>query len=41
MTCAIPATRLADVVERVQATAATDAVVARYASEDATRFGRN
>src|SRR4051812_30861693 len=40
MTCAIPAARLADVVERVQATAATDAVVARYASQDATRFGR-
>jgi uncharacterized protein (DUF169 family) len=40
MTCAIPAGKLADVVERVQRTAATDAVVARYASEDATRFVR-
>jgi uncharacterized protein (DUF169 family) len=40
MTCAIPAGRLADVVGRVQATATTDAVVARYASDDATRFGR-
>ena len=29
-----------ELVERVQQTAATDAVVARYASEDATRFGR-
>src|SRR2546421_12381705 len=38
MTCAIPAARLADVVARVEATAATDAVVARYASQDATRF---
>jgi uncharacterized protein (DUF169 family) len=40
MTCAIPAGRLAEVVEKVQATAATDAVVARYASVDATRFAR-
>ena len=40
MTCAIPGPKLADVVGRVQATAATDAVVAKYASEDATRFGR-
>lgn len=40
MTCAIPAGQLADVVERVTATAGTDAVVARYASEDARRFGR-
>jgi uncharacterized protein (DUF169 family) len=39
MTCAIPAERLADVVDRAQATAATDAVVAQYASQDATRFG--
>jgi uncharacterized protein (DUF169 family) len=40
MTCAIPASRLAEVVQRVTATAGTDAVVARYASEDARRFGR-
>ena len=40
MTCAIPAAQLAEVVDRVQATAATDAVVAQYASQDATRFGR-
>ena len=37
-TCAIPAGRLAEVVEAVQRTADTDAVVARYAAEDATRF---
>jgi len=37
-TCAIPAWRLAEVVDAVQRTAATDAVVARYAAEDATRF---
>ena len=38
MTCAIPASRLQDVVARVQATAATDAIVASYAAEDARRF---
>ena len=37
-TCAIPASRLAEVVDAVQRTAATDAVVARYAADDATRF---
>lgn len=37
-TCAIPAARLAEVVDAVQRTADTDAVVARYAAEDATRF---
>jgi uncharacterized protein (DUF169 family) len=37
-TCAIPAGRLAEVVDAVQRTADTDAVVARYAAEDATRF---
>jgi uncharacterized protein (DUF169 family) len=37
-TCAIPARRLAEVVDAVQRTADTDAVVARYAAEDATRF---
>ena len=37
-TCAIPAPRLAEVVEAVERTAATDAVVARYAAEDAARF---
>ena len=38
MTCAIPANRLHDVVRQVQATAATDAIVASYAAEDARRF---
>lgn len=37
-TCAIPASRLAEVVDRLEATAATDAVVAGYAAEDARRF---
>ena len=37
-TCAIPASRLAEVVEAVERTAETDAVVARYAAEDAARF---
>jgi uncharacterized protein (DUF169 family) len=37
-TCAIPASRLAEVVVAVQRTAETDAVVARYAAEDAKRF---
>jgi uncharacterized protein (DUF169 family) len=37
-TCAIPAGRLAEVVEAVQRTADTDAIVARYAAEDAQRF---
>ena len=37
-TCAIPASRLAEVVDAIERTAATDAVVARYAAEDATRF---
>jgi uncharacterized protein (DUF169 family) len=38
MTCAIPAGRLAEVVARVQATAAVEAVVASYAAEDVLRF---
>jgi uncharacterized protein (DUF169 family) len=38
MTCAIPAGNLADVVAAVTATAETDAVVARYAAQDARRF---
>jgi uncharacterized protein (DUF169 family) len=37
-TCAIPAERLAEVVGALQRTADTDAVVARYAAEDAQRF---
>jgi uncharacterized protein (DUF169 family) len=37
-TCAIPASRLAEVVGALQRTATTDAVVAGYAAEDARRF---
>jgi uncharacterized protein (DUF169 family) len=38
MTCAIPGTRLAEVVEAVERTAAVDTAVARYAADDARRF---
>lgn len=38
VTCAIPAARLAEVVARVEETAAVDAEVARYAAEDSRRF---
>jgi hypothetical protein len=38
MTCTIRAGNLADVVAAVTATAETDAVVARYAAQDARRF---
>ena len=38
VTCAIPASRLADVVAAVEATAAVDAQVAAYAAEDSRRF---
>jgi uncharacterized protein (DUF169 family) len=38
-TCAVPAARLPEVVEALEATAATDSVVAKYAAEDARRFG--
>jgi uncharacterized protein (DUF169 family) len=38
MTCAIPADRLEEVIERVETTAAIDATVAAYAAEDARRF---
>ena len=41
MTLAIPASRIAEVVERVEATAAIDNVVARYAAQDAARFTNN
>jgi uncharacterized protein (DUF169 family) len=37
-TCAIPASRLAEVIDAIERTAETDAVVARYAAEDAARF---
>ena len=39
MTCALPAGRLGQLVEAIEQTAATDSVVARYAAEDARRFG--
>jgi uncharacterized protein (DUF169 family) len=38
MTCAIPAGRLGEVVERLEVTARVDAVVASYAADDARRF---
>jgi uncharacterized protein (DUF169 family) len=40
MTCAVPAARLADVVEAVARTTEVDASVARYAATDARRFDR-
>ncbi len=38
MTCAIPGSKLAEVVAAVVATAGIDTVVAKYAAEDARRF---
>jgi uncharacterized protein (DUF169 family) len=38
MTCAIPAGKLHDVIRQIEATSATDAIVASYAAEDARRF---
>ena len=38
VTCAIPADRLGEVVERLEVTARADAAVASYAAEDAARF---
>jgi hypothetical protein len=38
MTCAIPASQLADVVAAVQQHATADSTDAKYAAEDATRF---
>jgi uncharacterized protein (DUF169 family) len=38
MTCALPASRLADVVARLERTAAADRAVAAYAAADARRF---
>jgi len=40
MTCAIPSSRLAEVIERLKAAAPADTAVAAYASQDAKRFGR-
>ena len=39
MTCAIPGAKLAEVVDAVEHNAAADAAVARYAAQDAQRFG--
>jgi len=39
MTCAIPAGKLSEVVEAVERTAGVDSLVAKYAAEDARRFG--
>jgi uncharacterized protein (DUF169 family) len=38
MTCAIPASRLVEVVEKLRATVAADSTVATYAGEDKRRF---
>lgn len=38
MTCAIPASGLADLVDRIRTTAHADVAVARYAAQDAQRF---
>jgi uncharacterized protein (DUF169 family) len=38
MTCAIPASRLAEIVASVQQHAGADSIVAKYAAEDALRF---
>ncbi|MGH9302378.1 MAG: DUF169 domain-containing protein, partial [Acidimicrobiales bacterium] len=38
MTCAIPASRLGEVIEAVRATAEVDSAIASYASADAQRF---
>jgi uncharacterized protein (DUF169 family) len=38
MTCAIPATQLADVLDTIRRNATADTAVARYAAEDAKRF---
>ena len=40
MTCAIPASRLREVVDLLRSTSAADTAVAAYASQDAKRFGR-
>lgn len=39
MTCALPASRLPEVVAAIQANSVADNTVARYAAEDARRFG--
>ena len=40
MTCVIPGRRLAEAVEKLEATVALDRAMARYASADAKRFAR-
>ena len=40
MTCAIPASRLGEIIGLLKSTAAADNAVAAYASRDAARFGR-
>jgi uncharacterized protein (DUF169 family) len=39
MTCALPASQVAEIVESVKRTADADTAVARYAADDARRFG--
>lgn len=39
MTCAIPAGRLAEVIDKLKTTCTADNTVAAYASEDGRRFG--
>ena len=38
LTCALPARRLAEVLDKVEQTSRIDTMVARYAGEDARRF---
>jgi uncharacterized protein (DUF169 family) len=40
MTCAIPAARVADLLDTLRRNAEADSAVARYAGDDARRFGR-
>jgi hypothetical protein len=40
MTCAIPGSRLGEVVERLEATVALDKVMANYAAQNAREFSR-
>jgi uncharacterized protein (DUF169 family) len=40
MTCAIPATRLHEVVEKLRGACSSDKAVASYASDDSKRFGQ-
>ena len=41
VTCAVPAPRLRELIERLRAARAADLAVAAYAAEDSRRFGRN